>query len=161
MEQHFGSLQSVDGGAWSPERFQARWTVLSWTDQGSQAVSVEAGRVLGRRFMERQDFQLLTAVKVPSMFKGLATALLRSGQVKAREGAAKGFLKAGKEAPADLEQRIHVLFDLDGKVAKTVFPEWKDGAVRLVLVGPDGSIVHRTQDRDIESAVEEIAERLP
>ncbi len=160
MEDSFNFLQTLDGKAWSKENFSGKVTVLSFTDQNSQALSTQAGIALGKRFMEHPRFQIATAVKVPSMFKGLAAALLKAGQVKAREGAAKGFSKAGKPVPEDLDQRVHVLFDLDGKAAGALLSGWKSNHAQLLLVDGAGAVHGEFSDPDPENAVEALSEQL-
>lgn len=160
MEDSFNFLQTLDGKAWSKNNFQAKVTVLSFTDQNSQSLSTQAGIALGKRFMEYPKFQIATAVKVPSMFKGLAATLLKAGQIKAREGAAKGFTKAGKPVPEDLDTRVHVLFDLDGKAAQALLSEWKAGHAQLLLVDGTGAVQGEFSDPNPEKAVEALSERL-
>lgn len=157
MDKHFENLQSLNGDAWGAENFKGKVTVLSFTDQKSQELSAKAGSALGKRFMDRENFQIATAVKVPSMFKGLAGALLKAGQAKARESAVKRFEKEGAKAPEGLAERIHVLFDTDGKCSKEALSDWKDNQARLVLVSSDGEKLAESCHDDPEKAVEQLA----
>ena len=133
---------------------------MSFTDQKSQDLSAKAGSALGKKFMTHEKFQIATAVKVPSMFKGLAGALLKAGQAKARDSAVKKFEKEGQTAPAGLADRIHVLFDLDGKCSGESLSEWKDNQARLVLVDGDGKALGESCDDDPVAAVEALAEKI-
>lgn len=160
MEQHFEKLQSLSGEDWTASHFQGKVTVVSFTDQNSQDVSAKAGSALGKLFMDHPNFQIATAVKVPSMFKGLAGALLKAGQAKARESAVKKFEKEGKPAPEGLADRIHVVFDLDGKCSKECLSAWQDGQARLVLVDHDGQTQAVSCHDDPEAAVKEIAPKI-
>lgn len=160
MEQHFTTLQNLNGEAWGEDNFRGKVTVLSFTDQKSQDLSAKAGSALGKRFLESERFQLATAVKVAAMFKGLAGALLKAGQTKARDSAVKKYEKEGKAPPAGLVDRIHVLFDLDGKCSSACLSEWKDGQARLVLVGPEGEQLGESCNEDPEAAVEALALRI-
>lgn len=154
MESHFQSLQSLDGKEWSAEQFAGKVTVVSFTDQKSQALSTEVGKALGKRYIENDKFQIITAVKVPSMFKAMAGALLKGGQAKARESAVKRFEKEGKPAPAGLADRIHVVFDLDGKCAKSALSGWKDKQARILVVDSSGTSQGESCDADAAKAVE-------
>ena len=160
MEKHFETLQNLAGEPWGESNFSGKVTVLSFTDQKSQELSAKAGSALGKRFMDKENFQIATAVKVPSMFKALAGALLKAGQAKARESAVKKFEKDGKTPPAGLAERIHVLFDLDGKCSKAALTEWKDKQVRLVLVDSSGKALGESCHEDAEQAVEALAEKI-
>jgi hypothetical protein len=110
--------------------------------------------------MDNPKFQIATAVKVPSMFKGLAGALLKSGQAKARESAVKRFEKDGQPVPDRLADRIHVVFDLDGKCSKESLSEWKDGQARIVLVDSDGKQIAESSSSDPNEAVENLAPKI-
>ena len=154
MENHFVNLQALDGNSWGQADFAEKITVLSFTDQKSQDISAKVGSALGKRFLENERFQIATAVKVPSMFKGLAGALLKAGQAKARESAARKFKKQGKIAPAGINERIHVLFDIDGKCSQEVLSEWVNGQARLLLVDENGDILGQSCHEDPEKAVE-------
>jgi hypothetical protein len=160
MESHFDSLQTLDGKDWGPERFRGRVTVVSFTDQKSQEPSTRAASALGKRYMDKDAFQIVTAVKVPSMFKGLASQLLKAGQVKARESAAKRFESEGKPVPAGLAERIHVVFDINGKCAGSALDEWKDGQAQLLLVDGDGTIVAHAANKDAQAAVDALSAKL-
>jgi hypothetical protein len=160
LEKHFETLQSLNGEPWGESQFSGKVTVLSFTDQKSQELSAKAGSALGKKFMENEKFQIATAVKVPSMFKGLAGALLKAGQAKARSSAVKKFEKDGKTAPAGLAERIHVLFDLDGKCSKSSLSGWQDGQARLLLVDGDGNSVAESCHDDPVQAVEELAAKI-
>lgn len=164
MDVQYNKLQSLDGSSLSAADFEGKITVISFTDQKSQAQSAKVGGAMGKKFMDHPRFQIFTAVKVPSMFKGLAGALLKSGQTKARESAYKKFEKEGKPVPEGLADRIRVVFDLDGKCSNECLPEWKDGQARLILVDEKGKIVAQNSDDDAEAAVEalapEVQERL-
>ncbi len=160
MDKNFEKLQFLDGSAWGPDQFAGKITVVSFTDQKSQDVSAKVGSALGKRFMDNPNFQIATAVKVPSMFKGLAGALLKSGQAKARDSAVKKFEKEGLAVPEGLAERIHVVFDLDGKCSKEVLSEWKDGQARLVLVDGKGEKVAESLGDDAEKAVENLAPKV-
>ncbi|MFA7482852.1 MAG: hypothetical protein WC314_20260 [Vulcanimicrobiota bacterium] len=160
MDTNFEKLQFLDGTAWGAEQFAGRTTVLSFTDQKSQDISAKVGSALGKRFMDNPNFQIATAVKVPSMFKGLAGALLKSGQAKARDSAVKKFEKDGLPVPEGLTERIHVVFDLDGKCSSACLSEWKDGQARLVLVNAKGEKVAESLGDDAEQAVEALASKV-
>jgi hypothetical protein len=160
LEKQFEALQNLAGEPWDESNFQGKITVLSFTDQKSQDLSAKAGSALGKRFMDRANFQIATAVKVPSMFKSLAGALLKAGQAKARESAVRKFEKDGKSAPPGLKERIHVLFDLDGKCSKSALSEWKDKQVRLVLVDGSGNSLGESCHEDAEKAVEALADKI-
>lgn len=160
MENHFETLQHLNGNAWTAEDFGGHVTVLSFTDQKSQELSGKAGSALGKKFMDNEKFQIATAVKVPSMFKGLAGALLKAGQAKARSSAVKKFEKEGKTPPPGLEERIHVLFDLNGKCSESCLSGWKDGEARLVLVDSAGNSLAQSSNADPVQAVEELAPKI-
>jgi len=160
LDKNFEKLQFLDGSAWGAEQFAGKVTVVSFTDQKSQDVSAKVGSALGKKFMDDPKFQIATAVKVPSMFKGLAGALLKSGQAKARDSAVKKFEKEGLPVPEGLAERIHVVFDLDGKCSKEALSGWKDGQARMVLVNSDGEKVAESMGDDAEKAVEELAPKV-
>lgn len=160
MENHFETLQHLNGTAWKAEDFAGHVTVLSFTDQKSQELSGKAGSALGKKFMDNEKFQIATAVKVPSMFKGLAGALLKAGQAKARDSAVKKFEKEGKTPPQGLAERIHVIFDLDGKCSKSCLSSWSDGQARLLLVDSSGNSVAESSSADPVQAVEELAPKI-
>lgn len=160
MEKQFEKLQSLSGQPWGADNFSGKVTVLSFTDQKSQDLSGKAGSALGKKFMDNEKFQIATAVKVPSMFKGLAGALLKAGQAKARDSAVKKFEKEGKTAPEGLAERIHVLFDLDGKCSGATLNEWKDNQARLVLVDGEGKALGESCDDDPVAAVEALAPKI-
>lgn len=160
MEKHFEKLQFLDGKQWGADQFEGRTTVISFTDQKSQEISAKVGSALGKKFMDNPKFQIATAVKVPSMFKGLAGALLKSGQAKARDSAVKKFEKEGRPVPEGLAERIHVVFDLDGKCSKECLSEWKDGQARLVLVDGQGQKVAESLGDDADAAVEQLAPKV-
>lgn len=160
MEKHFEKLQNLSGEPWGEDNFRGKVTVLSFTDQKSQDISAKAGSALGKKFMENERFQIATAVKVPSMFKGLAGALLKAGQAKARDSAVKKFEKEGKTAPPGLAERIHVLFDLDGSCSKGCLSAWKDGQARLVLVDGEGNSLGESCHDDAVEAVEALAPKI-
>ena len=94
------------------------------------------------------------------MFKGLAGALLKSGQAKARDSAVKRFEKEGLPVPERLAERIHVVFDLDGKCSKESLSEWKDGQARIVLVDGQGHQVAESLGSDPAEAVEKLAPKV-
>lgn len=160
MESHFQSLQMLDGSDWSADRFAGKVTVVSFTDQSAQEASTKAASALGKRYMEKDAFQIVTAVKVASMFKGLASALLKAGQVKARESAAKRFENEGKPVPAGLADRIHVVFDLNGKCSGSALDEWKSGQAQLLVVDGSGNICARSSNKDAAAAVEALTAKL-
>ena len=160
MDSHFEKLQHLNGTAWAPSDFEGKVTVLSFTDQKSQDLSAKVGSALGKKFMDHPKFQIATAVKVPSMFKGLAGALLKAGQAKARDSAVKKFEKDGATAPEGLADRIHVLFDLDGKCSTDCLGSWKEGQARLVLVDGTGSKVAESCHEDPIVAVENLASKV-
>lgn len=160
LDKHFEKLQFLDGSKWGANQFAGHVTVISFTDQKSQEVSAKVGSALGKRFMDNPKFQIATAVKVPSMFKGLAGALLKSGQAKARESAVKRFEKDGQPVPDRLADRIHVVFDLDGKCSKESLSEWKDGQARIVLVDSDGKQIAESSSSDPNEAVENLAPKI-
>lgn len=160
LEKHFETLQNLSGEAWGEEDFRGKVTVLSFTDQKSQDLSAKAGSALGKRFMENERFQIATAVKVAGMFKGLAGALLKAGQAKARESAVKKFEKEGKAPPNGLAERIHVLFDLDGNCSKACLTGWKDGQARLVLVDTNGNKIGESCHDDPVAAVDALAPKI-
>lgn len=160
MESHFQSLQTLDGKEWSADRFEGKVTVISFTDQKSQALSVEVGKEMGKRYMDKENFQIITAVKVPSMFKAMAGALLKGGQAKARESAVKRFEKAGATPPEGLAERIHVVFDLDGKCAKSALSGWNDKQARILVVDGSGTSQGESCDGDAAKAVEALASKI-
>jgi len=160
LEKHFETLQTLEGKPWGASQFEGKVTVLSFTDQKSQDLSAKAGSALGKKFMENEGFQVATAVKVPSMFKGLAGALLKAGQAKARSSAVKKFEKDGKPVPEGLAERIHVLFDLDGKCSGDARSEWKDGQARLLLVDGDGNSVAESCHEDPVAAGEALSAKI-
>ena len=160
MESHFDSLQTLEGQSWSLDRFRDRVTVVSFTDQKAQEASTKAASSLGKLYMENARFQIVTAVKVPSMFKAMAGTFLKSGQAKARESAIKKFESEGKTAPADLAERIHVVFDLNGKCSGSVLEGWRDGEAQLVVVDAEGSIQAQASNKDGQVAAEELAEKI-
>lgn len=160
MEKYFETLQSLKGEAWKSSDFAGKVTILSFTDQKSQEISGKAGSALGKKFMSNPKFQIATAVKVPSMFKGMAGALLKAGQAKARDSAVKKFEKAGQAVPEGLADRIHVIFDLDGKCSKEALEEWKDGQARLVLVDGEGKALGQSCHEDPEQAVEALVAEI-
>ena len=160
MESHFDSLQTLDGQDWSLDRFRDRVTVVSFTDQKAQEASTRAAGALGKLYMEKPNFQIVTAVKVPSMFKAMAATFLKSGQVKARESAVKRFESEGKPVPADLTERIHVVFDLNGKCSSSALEQWKDGEAQLVVVDGSGTIVAHSANKDGQVAAEAIAAKV-
>lgn len=160
MDKHFETLQNLSGEAWAAGNFDGKVTVISFTDQKSQELSTQVGKALGKKFMTNEKFQIATAVKVPSMFKGLAGALLKAGQAKARDSAVKKFEKDGKPVPAGLKDRIHVLFDLDGKCSKNALSAWKDNQARLVLVDGNGEKLAESCDDDPVQAVDNLSEQI-
>lgn len=160
MDQSFEKLQHLNGTAWAPNDFEGKVTVLSFTDQKSQDLSAKVGSALGKKFMDHPKFQIVTAVKVPSMFKGLAGALLKAGQAKARDSAVKKFEKEGATAPLGLAERIHVVFDLDGKCSADCLDNWKEGQARLVLVDGNGTKVAESCHEDPDSAVDSLAPKV-
>lgn len=160
MESHFESLQTLEGQEWSAQHFQDKVTVVSFTDQKSQEAATRAASALGKRYMDKESFQIVTAVKVPSMFKGLAGTLLKAGQAKARESAVKRFESEGKPVPAGLEERIHVVFDINGKCSGGTLSEWKDGYAQLLVVDASGDICARSSDKDGVVAVESLTAKL-
>jgi hypothetical protein len=160
MESHFDSLQTLDGKDWGSDRFSGKVTVVSFTDQKGQEASAKAGSALGKRYMDKEAFQIVTAVKVPSMFKGLAATLLKAGQVKARESAVKRFESEGKPVPAGLTERIHVVFDLNGKCSGSALDGWKEGYAQLLVVDGSGNVCAASSDKDAVAAVEAIAPKL-
>ena len=160
MESHFESLQTLDGQEWGADRFNGKVTVVSFTDQKGHEASAKAGSALGKRYMDNEAFQIVTAVKVPSMFKGLAATLLKAGQVKARESAVKRFESEGKPVPAGLAERIHVVFDINGKCSGSALGDWKDGQAQLLLVDGSGTICARSSNKDAVAAVEALASKL-
>ncbi len=160
MESYFESLQTLQGQEWGADRFQGKVTVVSFTDQKGQEASAKAGSALGKRYMENEKFQIVTAVKVASMFKGLAATLLKAGQVKARESAVKRFESEGKTAPAGLAERIHVVFDIDGACSKHALEAWKDGQAQLLVVDESGGVTARSSDKDALVAVEALVPEL-
>lgn len=160
MESHFESLQTLEGEGWSLDRFRDRVTVVSFTDQKAQEASTRAAGALGKLYMDKPNFQIVTAVKVPSMFKSMAATFLKSGQVKARESAIKRFEGEGKAVPADLTERIHVVFDLNGKCSATALEQWRDGTAQLVVVDGAGTIVAQSHDKDGQVAAEAIAPKV-
>ena len=160
MESHFDSLQTLEGDDWSLDRFQDRVTVVSFTDQKAQEASTKAASALGKLYIERPNFQIVTAVKVPSMFKAMAATFLKSGQVKARESAIKRFESDGKQAPADLAERIHVVFDLNGKASASALGEWYDGQAQLLVVDGSGNIQARSSNKDGQAAADALNEKL-
>lgn len=160
MESHFESLQTIEGNPWNADRFANKVTVISFTDQKGMDSSVKAGAALGKRFIDNNNFQIVTAVKVPSMFKGVASALLKGGQTKARESAVRRFEKDGKPVPQGLADRIHVVFDLNGKCSKEVLKDWKTGQAQLVLVDSTGSVQGQSTDADAEAAVDALASTI-
>ena len=160
MDKHFETLQNLSGEAWNESNFSGKVTVISFTDQKSQDLSAKAGSALGKKFMDNEKFQIATAVKVPSMFKGLAGALLKAGQAKARESAVKKFEKDGLPVPAGLKERIHVIFDIDGKCSKDALSAWKDNQARIVLVDGSGNQIGESCHDDPIQAVESIAEQI-
>lgn len=160
MDSLFDSLQTLEGQDWSADRFQGRVTVVSFTDQKAQEASTKAASALGKLYMADPKFQVLTAVKVPSMFKAMAATFLKSGQVKARESAVKRLESEGKPVPADLADRIHVVFDLNGKCSSAVLDGWNDGEAQLVVVDPTGAIVAKSRDKDGHVAAESISAKV-
>ena len=160
MESHFESLQTLDGQDWGPERFSGKVTVVSFTDQKGQEASAKAGSALGKRYMDKEAFQIVTAVKVPSMFKGLAATLLKAGQVKARESAVKRFESEGQPVPPGLTDRIHVVFDINGKCSGSALDSWKEGHAQLLVVDGSGNICAHSSDKDAVAAVEALAPKL-
>ncbi len=160
MESHFDSLQTLDSQDWSLDRFRDRVTVVSFTDQKAQEASTRAASTLGKLYMEKPNFQIVTAVKVPSMFKAMAATFLKSGQVKARESAVKRFEGEGKPVPADLTERIHVVFDLNGKCSSSALEQWRDGEAQLVVVDGSGAIVAHSTSKDGQAAAEAIASKV-
>lgn len=160
MESHFEKLQTLDGKAWSAEQFADKITVVSFADQKSQDLAAKAASGLGKLFMDHPKFQVVTAVKVPSMFKGLAGQLLKAGQVKARESAVKKFEKEGKTAPEGLAERIHVVFDLDGKCGKEALSGWESKEARLLIVDGSGASQGQSSDPDPETAVNGIKDKV-
>ena len=160
METHFQALQTLDGKDWSEDRFVGKVTVVSFTDQSAQEASTRAASALGKRYMDKDAFQIVTAVKVASMFKGLAATLLKAGQVKARESAGKRFENEGKPVPAGLSDRIHVVFDLNGKCSGSALDEWKGGQAQLLVVDGAGNTVARSADKDAQVAVTAITAKL-
>lgn len=160
MDTHFESLQTLEGQQWSAERFAGQVTVVSFTDQKAQEASTKAASALGKRYMDRENFQIVTAVKVPSMFKGLAGTLLKAGQVKARESAVKRFESEGKPVPAGLYERIHVVFDINGQCSAGTLSEWHDGQAQLLVVDSHGEIRARSSDKDGVAAVEALVAQL-
>jgi hypothetical protein len=160
LDKQFEKLQFLDGTQWGANQFEGHATVISFTDQKSQDISAKVGSALGKKFMDNPKFQIATAVKVPSMFKGLAGALLKSGQAKARESAVKRFEKEGLPVPDRLAERIHVVFDLDGKCSKESLSEWKDGQARMVLVDGQGKQVAESLGSDPTEAVEKLAPKV-
>lgn len=160
LEKYFETLQNLNGEPWTEGNFRGKVTVVSFTDQQSQELSAKAGSALGRQFLDNEIFQIATAVKVPGMFKGLAGALLKTGQAKARESAVRKYEKEGKTPPAGLEDRIHVLFDVDGTCSKACLSEWKDGQARLVLVDHNGRRLAESSHSDPVAAVEALATQI-
>jgi hypothetical protein len=160
MESHFESLQTLDGQEWGAQRFAGKVTVVSFTDQKGQEASTKAASALGKRYMDKEAFQIVTAVKVPSMFKGLAATLLKAGQVKARESAVKRFESEGKPVPDGLAERIHVVFDLNGKCSGNALDSWQEGHAQLLVVDGSGNICARGCDRDPLTAVEAVVPKL-
>lgn len=160
MEKHFETLQNLSGEPWGESNFSGKVTVLSFTDQKSQDLSAKAGSALGKRFMDNEKFQIATAVKVPSMFKAMAGALLKAGQAKARDSAVRKYEKEGKTPPAGLADRIHVLFDLNGQCSKSALSGWQDKQVRLVLVDGSGNKLGESCHEDAEKAVEALAPKI-
>lgn len=160
MDSHFDSLQTLDGKDWGADRFAGKVTVVSFTDEKGQEASAKAGSALGKRFIERDTFQIVTAVKVPSMFKGLASQMLKAGQVKARESAAKRFESDGKPVPAGLADRIHVVFDINGKCAGSALDGWKTGQAQLLVVDSDGTVRAQSSDKDAVAAVDAVAAKI-
>lgn len=157
MESHFEALQTLDGKPWDAQRFAGKVTVVSFTDQKGQESSAKAGSALGKRFMTHENFQIVTAVKVPSMFKGLAATLLKAGQVKARESAVKKFENDGLPVPEGLVDRIHVVFDLDGKCSSRALSGWKEGEAQLLVVDGSGETRAQSSHADAVAAVESLA----
>lgn len=160
MESHFQSLQTLDGKEWSADRFAGKVTVISFTDQKSQALSTEVGKHLGKRYITNEKFQIVTAVKVPSMFKAMAGALLKGGQAKARESAVKRFEKAGQPVPEGLADRIHVVFDMNGKCSQSALSAWKDKQARVLVVDDSGASQGESCDDDAEKAVEAVVAKI-
>lgn len=160
METHFQALQTLDGKDWSADRFAGKVTVVSFTDQSAQDASTKAASALGKLYMDKDAFQIVTAVKVASMFKGLAATMLKSGQVKARESAVRRFENEGKPVPADLTERIHVVFDLNGKCSSSALDSWKSGAAQLLVVDGSGNTVASSADKDAQAAVTAITGKL-
>lgn len=160
MDSLFDSLQTLEGQDWSAARFEGRVTVVSFTDQKAQEASTKAASALGKLYMAHPKFQVLTAVKVPSMFKAMAATFLKSGQVKARESAVKRLESEGKPVPSDLAERIHVVFDLNGKCSAAVLDGWNDGEAQLVVVDPTGAIVAKSSDKDGQAAAESVSAKV-
>jgi hypothetical protein len=160
LDKHFEKLSFLDGTKWGADQFDGYATVISFTDQKSQDISAKVGSALGKKFIDNPKFQIATAVKVPSMFKGLAGALLKSGQAKARSSAVKRYEKEGQPVPEGLADRIHVVFDLDGKCSKESLSEWKDKQARIVLVNSQGEQVAESLGADPEEAVEKLAPKV-
>lgn len=160
MESHFESLQTLDGNDWGAERFIGKVTVVSFTDQKGQEASAKAGSALGKRYLDKEAFQIITAVKVPSMFKGLAATLLKAGQVKARESAVKRFESEGKPVPAGLAERIQVVFDLNGKCSGSALDEWREGYAQLLVVDGSGNVCAQSSNKDPQAAVDAVVPKL-
>lgn len=160
MQTSFEHLQRLDGKDWTAQDFQGFTTVVSFTDQKAQDVSAKAASALGKKYLDRENFQIVTAVKVPSMFRGLAGTLLKAGQVKARESAAKRFQNEGAPVPENLGERIHVVFDINGQCADGALEAWHAGQAQLLVVDGDGNICGSSSNADPNAAVDGLCAKI-
>ncbi|HXE71174.1 MAG TPA: hypothetical protein VNO81_00810 [Candidatus Nitrosotenuis sp.] len=133
---------------------KGRLVVLVFASQATQEAARLATRNLGRALLDDPRVDMWTIVSVPKMFKAMAMGMLKEVQQKALDSARRRFEQEGREAPADLAERIFILPDWDGKLVSLYGFDPKARHVHVALVAPDGSVPERLSSADGEKLAE-------
>lgn len=109
----------------------------------SKATGDVAATVNRMARIDHPDADIITFIDVsgyPGILRGMVRGKLRDRHDEAVKDDAAAFRKAGKEPPADLDQRIHLVGDFSGNLMKQYGATDVGKRAHFVVVAPDGTI---------------------
>ena len=115
-------------------------TLLSFASTSTGEAVGEIARALR---VEHPELEILSFIDVsgyPGFTHGLVRRQIAKRQADAVEATRAAFVRAGKTPPDDLDARIHIIPDFDGRYFASYGASGDVNQPRMVLIGADGRI---------------------
>ena len=114
--------------------------LLSFASRSTGEAAGQLARAMRVAHPELVILSFIDLSSFPGFMRGFARRQIEKRQESALKATRAAFAEAGKPAPADLDARIHIIPDWDGKSCQTYGAIDTETQPRFVTIGADGRI---------------------